>query len=171
MFQAWQCPPSVVRPLVVRARMPRRPRSVILRGWQPLAVKQVVKSAIVTLCGGSHLGCFLDPGVIHAHPLFRALCHGANASVVDLDNCHCYSGTFTHYIPKSTHAQATPTSLHPWHHLAPHSLRAAPQTQRFGVPKSRRNGSTSNYIYAKPAATLVPSGANLPVETANFSTV
>ena len=61
---------------------------MILRGWQPLAVKQVVKSAIVTLCGGAHLSWFQDPDVIHVHPLFRALCHGANASVVDLANCH-----------------------------------------------------------------------------------
>ena len=61
--------------------------------------------------------------------------------------------------------------MHPWHHLAPHSLRAAPQTHRFGDPKSRRNESTSNYVYAKPAATLVPSGGNLQAETSIFSTV
>ena len=58
------------------------------------------------------------------HPLFRALCHGANAPVVDLDNYHCYSGTCTHFTSISTHAQAKHITSTLASLFAPHSLRS-----------------------------------------------
>ena len=108
MFQAWQCPPPVVRPLACRVRMPRGPLSVILRGSKLLAAKQVVKSTIVTQCGG-HISVgsrILVSSVVYL--LFRTLSHGANTPVVGPANCHWYSG-----YPFTLSLHASPCTGHP----------------------------------------------------------
>ena len=165
----------MVRPLACRERMPRGPLSVILRGSKLLAAKQVVKSAIVILCGGSHLSWIQDPDVIRVHPLFRALCLGANTSVVDSANCHWYCGyLFTYHFLLDACA-GHHNSWHPWHCIltSPHSLCGSHmQSPHASVTrKVQRVGYPSNYIYATATACFYPMGLNSRYENREFSTV
>ena len=140
----------MVRPSACRERKPRGPLSVILRGSKLLAAKQVVKSAIVSLCGGTHLSWILDPGVIRAHPLFRALCLGANTPVVGLANYHWYRGdnTLPHF--KSVACTGHHNSQHPWHCTALIVCAGCAHPMRFGGPKSRRFESRRNNTSTRP---------------------
>ena len=149
--------------------MPRGPLSVILRGSKLLAAKQVVKSAIVILCGGSHLSWIQDPDVIRVHPLFRALCLGANTSVVDPANYHWYSGNYYHSFTSVRCMHRPPQPPAPLAlHKHPLSAQVAHAPTRFGEPKSRRFGIGSNYMYAKPAATLLPKGGESSIRNTHF---
>ena len=149
--------------------MPRGPLSVILRGSKLLAAKQVVKSTIVTLCGESHLSWIQDPDVIRVHPLFRALCLGANTSVVDPANCHWYFGDNSHTSLPIACMHRPPQPPAPLAlHKHPLSAQVAHAPTRFGERKSRRFGIGSKHTYAKPAATLLPKGGESSIRNTHF---
>ena len=73
-----QCLRSVRRPLGVRVRMPRRPLSVILRGWHPLVTNRTEKSAIAVYWETASRS---DPGS-WCHPL-------ASPFQGSLQRCQC----------------------------------------------------------------------------------
>ena len=69
--------------------------------------------------GRLHLSRFLAPGAIRAHPLFRALCRGANASVVGQPT------VIVTWIPSTISLQTVymhrpPINLHPCTTCAPY---------------------------------------------------
>ena len=106
--------------------------------------------------GRLHLSRFLAPGAIRVHPLFRALCRGANASVVVPGRLSLLLG-----YPSQFHFKQFACTGHPFTcalaPLAPHiyALRI-----RFGGPKSQRVGSSRKSTRASATVTNLLEGAN-----------
>ena len=136
--------------------MPRGPLSVILRGSKLLAAKQVVKSAIVILCGGSHLSWIQDPDVIRVHPLFRALCLGANTSVVDPANYHWYSGNYYHSFTSVRCMHRPPQPPAPLALHSTHSLRRLRFHQHASVTQNSTLRILIKFYIRKDSGHITP---------------
>ena len=131
-----------------------------------------------SLAGDLHLSWFQDPGVICAHPLFRALCHSANTPVVDLANCHWYRGyTCIPNFP-SAHTQANTLTCTPGtaYYSIPLSVRVhiafihSTDALRW-TEKSRRNETCGATPLRDRNTPKHPFGGFAPFEIVNFRTV
>ena len=146
------------RPLGVRERMPRQPLSVILRGWHPLVANRTEKSAIAAHWEAASRSV-LAPGAIRAHPLFRALCRGANASVVGQPT------VIVTWLPFTFHFNQFTCTGHPLTcALAPLARHISHPTFTSVAQRSQRVGSLSKYIHGCAAPLNLRNDPNLNTE-------
>ena len=101
------------------------------------------------------------PGVIRSHPLFRALCDGANTPVVGWPSVNVTRRQFHSLTSNILHAQATPTTSTLG--TASHSIVCALRSQitRFGGPKKSTRRIGFKILTRVRSGPFTPKGGNL----------